>query len=182
MGQLGGQTSTLTSHRSQCHILVIHIFGSGISSTVCLYVTASMAFVFHSVTLKVFFYQRTSRWKWEFTRICNWCITGTWTKFLDTGVFTRTRCPQDVKLLGTWIKREKEERWGWWCYGCMFFTCFLQIKCSYYSWHPLLKCWHLVYFFLSTGFRKWARRVFILQEAGKSWQLFDFSFTIKGKF
>jgi len=124
MGQLGGQTSTLTSHRSQCHILVIHIFGSVISSTVCLYVTASMAFVFHSVTLKVFFYQRTSRWKWEFTRICNWCITGTWTKFLDTGVFTRTWCPQDVKLLGTWIKREKEERWGWWCYGCMFFYMF----------------------------------------------------------
>jgi hypothetical protein len=51
VGQLGGQTSTLTSHRTQCRILVIHIFGSAISSTVCLYVTASMAFVLHSVTL-----------------------------------------------------------------------------------------------------------------------------------
>ena len=41
MGQLGGQTSSLISHRSQCHILVIPIFGSAISSIVCLYVTSS---------------------------------------------------------------------------------------------------------------------------------------------
>jgi hypothetical protein len=45
MGQLGGQTSSLTSHRSQCRILVIRVFGSAISSTVCLYCTASMFFI-----------------------------------------------------------------------------------------------------------------------------------------
>jgi hypothetical protein len=58
----------------------------------------------------------------------------------------------------------------------MLFYMFPANKCSYYSWCPLLKCSHWLYFFHSTGFRKWAQRVFfILQEAGKSWQLFDFS-------
>jgi hypothetical protein len=89
MGQLGGQTSSLISHRSQCHILVIHIFGSAISSIVYLYVTSSRAFVFHSVTLKVPCLN-DQQMETEFIWICNWFIAGAWTKFLDTRVFTRT--------------------------------------------------------------------------------------------
>jgi len=133
MGQLGGQTSSLTSHRSQCRILVIHIFGSVISSTVCLYVTASMAFVFHSVTLKFFFISAPADGNENSPGFVIGVLQApgqnSWTLESSPGPDLRRMSNCLAPELREKRKRDGDDD----AMDVCFFTCFLQIKCSYYS-------------------------------------------------